>query len=93
MLYPEVTPRTLPHRRARTQKRADRVQRPAHASALIAGQAAVAPDTPGTWVQLAVVAAESAEVIIDCGVHVRADNGAPSAAERCVRQRWLSLSD
>jgi hypothetical protein len=54
------------------KKRADRVQRPAHASALIAGQAAVAPDTPGTWVQLAVVAAESAEVIGDCGLHVRA---------------------
>ena len=87
MLYPEATPRTLPRRRARTKKRADRVQRPAHASALIAGQAAVAPDTPGTWVQLAVVAAESAEVIGECGLHFRADNGAPSAAER-----WLSLS-
>ena len=72
MLYPEATPRTLPRRRARTKKRADRVQRPAHASALIAGQAAVAPDTPGTWVQLAVVAAESAEVMGDCGLHVRA---------------------
>ncbi|HJZ90854.1 MAG TPA: GNAT family protein [Gemmataceae bacterium] len=47
---------------------------PAEAAALIAGQASVTPDTPGTWLQLAVVAAESSEVIGDCGLHFRADD-------------------
>ncbi|HKB39050.1 MAG TPA: GNAT family protein [Gemmataceae bacterium] len=47
---------------------------PADAAALIAEQGAVAPDTPGKWLQLAVVAAESTEVIGDCGLYFRADD-------------------
>jgi RimJ/RimL family protein N-acetyltransferase len=46
----------------------------ADAVALIGAQAAVAPDTPGTWFQLAVVAAESGGVVGDCGLHFRADD-------------------
>jgi RimJ/RimL family protein N-acetyltransferase len=46
----------------------------ADAVRLIAGQAAVVPDTPGTWLQLALVAIESATVIGDCGIHFRVDD-------------------
>ena len=46
---------------------------PAVADQLIAEQARVAPDTPGTWLQLALVLAESEAVIGDCGIHFRAD--------------------
>jgi RimJ/RimL family protein N-acetyltransferase len=41
---------------------------------LIADQAAVVPDTPGTWLQLALVLRESDTVIGDCGIHFRADD-------------------
>jgi RimJ/RimL family protein N-acetyltransferase len=36
------------------------------AERLVADQAGVAPDTPGTWLQLAIVASE---VVGDCGLH------------------------
>ena len=41
------------------------------AAKLIADQATVVPDTPGTWLQLALVDLESATVIGDCGIHFR----------------------
>lgn len=47
---------------------------PADAARLITDQATVAPDTPGTWLQLAVTLAESEEVVGDCGIHFRADD-------------------
>lgn len=47
---------------------------PDDAARLIAGQAAVRPGTPGTWLQLAAVRVDSGEVVGDCGVHVRADD-------------------
>jgi RimJ/RimL family protein N-acetyltransferase len=31
------------------------------------------PDTPGTWLQLALVLRESGEVVGDCGIHFRRD--------------------
>jgi RimJ/RimL family protein N-acetyltransferase len=40
---------------------------------LIADQMGVMPDTPGTWLQLAVVLRESGEVVGDCGIHFRRD--------------------
>ena len=43
------------------------------AARLIASQAAVVPDTPGTWLQLAIVEVESDRMIGDCGLHFRAD--------------------
>lgn len=46
---------------------------PDDAARLIAGQAEIIPDTPGTWVQLALVLLESGEVIGDCGIHFRRD--------------------
>ena len=46
---------------------------PAEAVRLIADQAAVVPDTPGTWLQLALVAVESESVIGDCGIHFRSE--------------------
>lgn len=48
--------------------------RPADAVQLVADQAGVEPDTPGTWLQLALVLAESATVIGDCGLHFRGDD-------------------
>jgi RimJ/RimL family protein N-acetyltransferase len=39
---------------------------PAEADRLVAEQSGVAPDTPGTWLQLAIVADE---VVGDCGLH------------------------
>ena len=45
----------------------------ADAEQLIADQAHVEPDTPGTWLQLAVVETASGAVIGDCGLHFRAD--------------------
>jgi RimJ/RimL family protein N-acetyltransferase len=39
------------------------------AERLIADQAVVVPDTPGTWLQLAMVTLESATLIGDCGLH------------------------
>lgn len=47
---------------------------PDDAARMIADQAAVIPDTPGTWLQLAATLAESGEVIGDCGIHFRADD-------------------
>jgi RimJ/RimL family protein N-acetyltransferase len=44
------------------------------AERLVAGQQGVAPNTPGTWFQLALVRAEGGEVIGDCGLHFRADD-------------------
>ena len=47
---------------------------PDDAAALIADQAGVAPDTPGTWLQLALVRPGSGEVVGDCGIHFRRDD-------------------
>jgi RimJ/RimL family protein N-acetyltransferase len=46
---------------------------PDDAARLIAGQAGVVPDTPGTWLQLVLVLPESGEVVGDCGIHFRRD--------------------
>jgi RimJ/RimL family protein N-acetyltransferase len=46
---------------------------PDDAARLIADQAAVVPDTPGTWLQLALVLPGSGEVVGDCGIHFRRD--------------------
>ena len=46
---------------------------PDDAARLIAAQAGIRPDTPGTWLQLALVLLESGEIIGDCGVHFRRD--------------------
>lgn len=45
---------------------------PSDAARLIEEQATVAPNTPGTWLQLALV--ESKEVVGDCGIHFREDD-------------------
>jgi RimJ/RimL family protein N-acetyltransferase len=47
---------------------------PSDAVQLIESQAAVAPDTPGTWLQLGLVAVASSVVVGDCGIHFRADD-------------------
>jgi RimJ/RimL family protein N-acetyltransferase len=47
---------------------------PDEAAQLIAAQASVAPNTPGTWLQLALVLSESELVIGDCGIHFRGDD-------------------
>src|SRR4051794_24545674 len=47
---------------------------PADAARLIEEQAAVLPDTPGTWLQLALVSVGAGVVIGDCGIHFRADS-------------------
>jgi len=44
------------------------------AERLIADQSAVVPDSPGTWLQLALVAIETRSVVGDCGIHFRADD-------------------
>jgi RimJ/RimL family protein N-acetyltransferase len=46
---------------------------PDDAARMIAGQAEVMPDTPGTWLQLALVLQASGQVIGDCGIHFRRD--------------------
>ena len=46
----------------------------ADAAGLVNDQAEVVPDTPGTWLQLALVISESAKVIGDCGIHFRGDD-------------------
>jgi RimJ/RimL family protein N-acetyltransferase len=46
----------------------------ADAVRLVAEQAEVVPDTPGTWLQLALVLSSSAAVIGDCGIHFRGDD-------------------
>ena len=45
---------------------------------LIASQRDVVPNTPGTWLQLALTLAESNEIVGDCGIHF------PSGDERQV---------
>ncbi len=47
---------------------------PDEAARLIAAQARVVPDTPGSWLQLALALRESGEVVGDCGIHVRAED-------------------
>lgn len=47
---------------------------PDDAARLIADQAKVVPDMPGTWLQLALVLSESDAVIGDCGIHFRSDD-------------------
>jgi RimJ/RimL family protein N-acetyltransferase len=44
------------------------------AERLIADQAVVVPDTPGTWLQLAMVTLGSATLIGDCGLHFQRDD-------------------
>ncbi len=46
----------------------------ADAEQLVADQTAVETDTPGTWLQLAVVETASGTLVGDCGLHVRADD-------------------
>jgi RimJ/RimL family protein N-acetyltransferase len=46
---------------------------PDDAARLIAGQVGLLPDSPGTWLQLALVLVESGEVVGDCGIHFRRD--------------------
>jgi RimJ/RimL family protein N-acetyltransferase len=46
---------------------------PDEAARLIASQIGVLPDTPDTWLQLALVLRESGEVVGDCGIHFRRD--------------------
>lgn len=45
----------------------------AEAEQFIADQASTEPDTPGTWLQLAVVETASGALVGDCGLHFRAD--------------------
>lgn len=45
----------------------------ADADALIASQAEVIPDTPGTWLQLAITLSSDGSLIGDLGLHFRAD--------------------
>jgi RimJ/RimL family protein N-acetyltransferase len=47
---------------------------PADAASLIAAQASVVPNTPGTWLQLAIVRSDSGAVIGDCGIHFQRDD-------------------
>jgi RimJ/RimL family protein N-acetyltransferase len=46
----------------------------ADAIGFLAEQATVVPDTPGTWLQLAVVHLTSAAMIGDCGIHFLEDD-------------------
>jgi RimJ/RimL family protein N-acetyltransferase len=46
----------------------------ADAARLVADQGRIEPDTPGTWLQLALVLSESEMVIGDCGIHFRGDD-------------------
>jgi RimJ/RimL family protein N-acetyltransferase len=46
---------------------------PDDAARLIASQAELMPDTPGTWLQLALVLRETGEIVGDCGIHFRRD--------------------
>jgi RimJ/RimL family protein N-acetyltransferase len=46
----------------------------ADAVRLVADQAKVVPDTPGTWLQLAIVLSTSGKMIGDCGIHFRGDD-------------------
>jgi RimJ/RimL family protein N-acetyltransferase len=44
------------------------------AARLIANQDRTAPDTPGTWLQLALTTLEGGTIVGDCGVHFLADD-------------------
>src|SRR5436190_21110202 len=46
---------------------------PDDAARLITAQRGVVPDTPGTWLQLAIVLLDSGKVVGDCGIHFRRD--------------------
>src|SRR3954466_14101990 len=48
---------------------------PDDAARLIAEQERTEPDTPGTWVQLALTTSGTGEVIGDCGIHFLAGDG------------------
>jgi RimJ/RimL family protein N-acetyltransferase len=41
---------------------------------LIAGQDGTPPNTPGTWLQLALTTSGSGEIVGDCGIHFLADD-------------------
>jgi RimJ/RimL family protein N-acetyltransferase len=47
---------------------------PDDAARLVADQAEIAPDTPGTWLQLVIAARQSGEVLGDCGIHFQDDD-------------------
>jgi RimJ/RimL family protein N-acetyltransferase len=44
------------------------------AARLIAAQEGAPPNTPGTWLQLALTTLESGEIVGDCGIHFLADD-------------------
>jgi RimJ/RimL family protein N-acetyltransferase len=46
----------------------------ADAERLIAGQSGIAPDTPGTWFQLAVIETATGALVGDCGMYSRPDD-------------------
>lgn len=52
---------------------------PQRAISLIESQASVVPGTPGAWMQLGIVTADSGELIGDCGLHFLA--AAPGSVE------------
>jgi RimJ/RimL family protein N-acetyltransferase len=47
---------------------------PADAERLVAGQAGLHPDVPGTWFQMAITSAGAGELIGDVGLNCRADD-------------------
>ena len=69
---PGACARTARGRRSRSYQSWDAYTL-ADAERLVAEQASVVPDTPGTWLQLAVVETASGTLIGDCGLHFRAD--------------------
>src|SRR5436305_1237762 len=46
---------------------------PDDAARLITGQTGVMPDSPGMWLQLAIVLLKSGKVVGDCAIHFRRD--------------------
>ena len=70
---------------------------------MIAEQAGLVPDTPGTWFQLGIVSLASGQLIGDCGLHVRQDEPtqvelgitlAPAHQGRgYARERWAPCSN
>lgn len=46
----------------------------ADAVRLIAEQNGIEPNTPGTWLQLAITSSEPSNVVGDCGIHFRSDD-------------------
>jgi RimJ/RimL family protein N-acetyltransferase len=47
---------------------------PADGASLVAEQAGVVPNTPGTWLQLAIVRSDSGAVVGDCGIHFQRED-------------------